>query len=63
MRTFDVHYEVPSSPGRDASEVNARRVIAPSADWAAERVAQDHNARVNRQGFWVHAVIELPPGG
>ena len=63
MRAFDVHYEVPASPGGDASEVNSCRVIAPSADWAAEKVAKDHNARVNGRDFWVHAVIELPGGG
>ncbi len=62
MKAFDVRFEVPARSKGHKPRVNSRRVTASSADRAAERVAEDHNTRVNCRNFWVHSVRELPPG-
>lgn len=61
MRMFEVLYEVPGCVGESEPGVRSCRVAAPSADWAAEKVAKAHNARVNCRDLWIHAVRELTP--
>jgi hypothetical protein len=60
MKAFDVRYEASALSQNSKPGIDSRRVLAPSADRAAETVASKHNARVNSRNFWVHSVIELP---
>jgi hypothetical protein len=62
MKAFDVSYELSALSTASRPGMRSRRVVASSADRAAEKVADEHNFRVNGRDFWVHSVRELLPG-